>query len=306
MTTVADLLLDRADDDRPALLFGDQAWSYRQLVEEGRRRAATVRRAPRPRPPAAHRGAARQRPRLPVLARGRRAVGRGGRRHQLDLPGRAARPADRAHRLRGAGDVDGLAPLLDGAADVVPPDRVLRRGRARPTPTGSRRRAPATRRRPTGRRGRPLPADLHVGLDRPAQGGALHTGPLRPHRRPRGRPSPRSTADDVVYSPLPFFHSSSLFTGWSSALTAGVPIATRPRFSASNTLGDRPTSGRLAHVHGQGVELHPRRARSNRATPTPRCASRSATRRPSATSRSSHAASTAWCATATARPRASS
>jgi fatty-acyl-CoA synthase len=43
---------------------------------------------------------------------------------------------------------------------------------------------------------------------------------------------------DVVYSPLPFFHSSSLFTGWSSAFTAGVPLATRRRFSASNTLAD--------------------------------------------------------------------
>ena len=35
---------------------------------------------------------------------------------------------------------------------------------------------------------------------------------------------------DVVYSPLPFFHSSSLFTGWASAMTAGIPIATRGRF----------------------------------------------------------------------------
>ncbi len=43
---------------------------------------------------------------------------------------------------------------------------------------------------------------------------------------------------DVVYSPLPLFHSSSLFTGWSSAVTAGVPIATRSRFSASGTLVD--------------------------------------------------------------------
>ena len=41
-----------------------------------------------------------------------------------------------------------------------------------------------------------------------------------------------------MYAPLPFFHSSSLFTGWSSALTAGVPIASRPRFSASSTLAD--------------------------------------------------------------------
>src|SRR5690606_28710908 len=42
------------------------------------------------------------------------------------------------------------------------------------------------------------------------------------------------TAGDVVYSPLPFFHSSSLFTGWSSAVTVGIPIATRRWFSASN------------------------------------------------------------------------
>jgi fatty-acyl-CoA synthase len=41
---------------------------------------------------------------------------------------------------------------------------------------------------------------------------------------------------DTVYAPLPFFHSSSLYTGWSSAINAGVAIATRPKFSASNTL----------------------------------------------------------------------
>jgi fatty-acyl-CoA synthase len=43
---------------------------------------------------------------------------------------------------------------------------------------------------------------------------------------------------DAVYAPLPFFHSSSLFTGWASAITAGVPLATRSRFSASGTLQD--------------------------------------------------------------------
>jgi fatty-acyl-CoA synthase len=43
---------------------------------------------------------------------------------------------------------------------------------------------------------------------------------------------------DVVYAPLPFFHSSSLFTGWSSSLAAGVPIAIRRRFSASGTVED--------------------------------------------------------------------
>jgi fatty-acyl-CoA synthase len=43
---------------------------------------------------------------------------------------------------------------------------------------------------------------------------------------------------DIVYAPLPFFHSSSLFTGWASAITAGIPLATRTRFSASGTLPD--------------------------------------------------------------------
>ena len=46
------------------------------------------------------------------------------------------------------------------------------------------------------------------------------------------------TEADVIYTPLPFFHSSSLFTGWASAITAGIPVATRARFSASGTLVD--------------------------------------------------------------------
>ena len=46
------------------------------------------------------------------------------------------------------------------------------------------------------------------------------------------------TDADVVYSPLPFFHTSSLFTGWAATLNAGVPIATRRKFSASRTMDD--------------------------------------------------------------------
>ena len=45
--------------------------------------------------------------------------------------------------------------------------------------------------------------------------------------------SPRRAASrelgpgDAVYAPLPFFHSSSLFTGLASALQASVPFGTR-------------------------------------------------------------------------------
>jgi len=41
-----------------------------------------------------------------------------------------------------------------------------------------------------------------------------------------------------VYAPLPFFHAASLFTGWAGAVSAGIPIATRTRFSASGTVPD--------------------------------------------------------------------
>jgi fatty-acyl-CoA synthase len=43
---------------------------------------------------------------------------------------------------------------------------------------------------------------------------------------------------EAVYASLPFFHSSSLFTGLASALAGGVPLGTRSKFSASRTLGD--------------------------------------------------------------------
>ena len=38
--TIAERLLARADDDRPALLFGTETWTYRQFVEEAERRSA--------------------------------------------------------------------------------------------------------------------------------------------------------------------------------------------------------------------------------------------------------------------------
>jgi fatty-acyl-CoA synthase len=47
----------------------------------------------------------------------------------------------------------------------------------------------------------------------------------------------------AVYAPLPFFHSSSLFTGLSSALQAKVPFASRARFSASKTMPDIRRTG---------------------------------------------------------------
>ncbi len=42
----------------------------------------------------------------------------------------------------------------------------------------------------------------------------------------------------TAYAPLPFFHSSALFTGLSSTLNASAAFGSRSRFSASGTIGD--------------------------------------------------------------------
>ena len=42
----------------------------------------------------------------------------------------------------------------------------------------------------------------------------------------------------VVYAPLPFFHTSALFTGLAGALQASAAIGSRARFSASRTMPD--------------------------------------------------------------------
>ena len=44
--------------------------------------------------------------------------------------------------------------------------------------------------------------------------------------------------ESVVYAPLPFFHSSALFTGFAGALSASGAIGSRARFSASRTMPD--------------------------------------------------------------------
>jgi fatty-acyl-CoA synthase len=46
------------------------------------------------------------------------------------------------------------------------------------------------------------------------------------------------TKSDIVYPPLPLFHSSALFTGWSSAVHVGATMVIRRKFSASGFLPD--------------------------------------------------------------------
>ncbi|MCK9926411.1 AMP-binding protein [Frankia sp. Mgl5] len=235
MTTVADPLRRRSEDDGAALLLGDQRWSYRQLVEEASHRAALfeeLRDGDRP-------------PHVGVLLdnvpdylfwlaatalSGAVVVGVNAT-YRGDQLGQLIRHTDCQLLVTSSG----YQPLLDGVDTGVVADRVL----VVDGPDYTARVA----------RQRPLPPD------RPVRAEDLFlliftsgsTGLPKAVRCTQGRFA-RTGAHvariaelgdgDAVYSPLPFFHSSSLFTGWSSALNAGIPIATRPKFSASNTLPD--------------------------------------------------------------------
>jgi fatty-acyl-CoA synthase len=235
VTTFAEVLRARADNDDAALLIGDGSWTYREFVEAASRRAHLfeVLRI-RDRPP--HIGVLLDNVADHVFWLGAAALAgtvvvginstyRGDQlgllvRHtdcQLLVTDRAARP------------------LLDGVDTGVADDRVL----LVDDPDD----AAALAAQPTsvpdnavddddlllliftsGSTG--LPKAVRCTQGRLARTGAHVMGVAE------------LATGDAVYSPLPFFHSSSLFTGWSSAVTAGVPIATRPRFSASNTMPD--------------------------------------------------------------------
>jgi fatty-acyl-CoA synthase len=233
-TTVNQVLLSREEDDRPALFFEGRSWPYRELLQEGRRRAAVFRQLVDP----------GQAPHIGVLLEnvpeyffwltgaaisGAVVVGinstyRGAQLEQLigytDCQV-VVTSTDMRHLIDGLD----LAAANQNVIDVDSPDY---RDRLAIQPFQER---PAIAEDDlflliftSGSTG--LPKAVRCTQGRFARTGDHVAGviPLTP--------------DDVVYSPLPFFHTSSLFTGWSSALSAGVPIATRRRFSASQTLSD--------------------------------------------------------------------
>ncbi len=236
MSTAADNLRARADSEDVALLVGEQRWTFRALIDEAISRASLFEQLRDPhRPP--HIGVLLDNVPEYVLwlvaaALSGSVVAGINSTYRGDQLGQLVRHTD-CQVLVTASD---LAPMLDGVETGVAPANMLvvddaaYQERVAGTATSS-----ASWREvaeddlfllifTSGSTG--LPKAVRCTQGRFARTGAhvANVAELGP--------------DDVVYSPLPFFHSSSLFTGWASSLHAGIPIATRPRFSASGTLPD--------------------------------------------------------------------
>ncbi|ONH23079.1 AMP-binding protein [Pseudofrankia asymbiotica] len=255
MTTVGELLRGRADSDAAALLFGERRWTYRQLVEEASRRAAvfeSLRDDGRP-------------PHIGVLLdnvpdylfwlgaaalSGSVVVG-----INATYRGEALAQLVRHTDCQVLVTSTGYQPMLEGTDTGVAAERTLlvesdeyaaRLAAAPSVPperlavaddlfllifTSGSTGLPKAVRCTQGRFAR---TGAHVARIAGFDAGGRTAG----DGGAAGGVGDGGAAGDVVYAPLPFFHSSSLFTGWSSALNAGIPIATRARFSASGTLPD--------------------------------------------------------------------
>jgi fatty-acyl-CoA synthase len=235
MTTAADILRGRSDDEGVAFLFEDRRWTYRELLREAARRAALFDELHDDgRPP--HVGVLLDN--VPdylfwlaaaavsgTVVVGINATYRG---EQL---GQLIRHTDCQLLVTSAAH----QPLLQGVDTGLGRDRVLSVDDLGYRAAVSDQRTQLPDRRvaqddlfllifTSGSTG--LPKAVRCTQGRYGRTGA-HVATIAQLAPP-----------DVVYAPLPFFHSSSLFTGWASAITAGIPLATRSRFSASGTLPD--------------------------------------------------------------------
>ena len=255
MTTAADLLRRRADDDNAALLIGDGVWTYRELVEEGSRRAALfdeLRDDDRP-------------PHIGVL---------------LDnvpdylfwltaaaLSGAVIVGVNSTYR----GDQLGLLirhtdcqllvtdeksrTLLDGVDTDVADDRVLMIDSTEYAASVASQ--PASYPEAGVQDDDLFLLDLHVGFDRAAEGGAVHVGTLRPdgHARRHGRRAGARRLGVRTVAVLPLQCAvHRLVVG---AQRRSADLYTAAFLGVEHAARHSPLRRLDAGVHREGPELHP-------------------------------------------------
>lgn len=237
-TTVGALLISRAEQDTPALLYGEQTWTYRELFEQARRRAALFEQHRDPeRPP--HIGvlldnvpdylfwlAAAAISRAVVV--GINSTYRGSQLAQLI-------DHTDCQMLITSSDLVGLVEGVELTVDdsdillVDSPEYTAALGALGAAGDTEVVQVPSA-------------DDLFMLIFTSGSTGLPKAVRCTQGRFARTGAHVATIAElgdgDVVYAPLPFFHAASMFTGWASALDAGIAIATRDRFSASATVPD--------------------------------------------------------------------
>ncbi|MEN8675596.1 long-chain-fatty-acid--CoA ligase [Nocardioides sp.] len=231
--TVHEHLLARADDDRPGLLAGDSAWSWREVVREsGVHGAAMSSLLPAGHPP--HVGVLLENtPEFLFLLGGAALAGQVVVGLNHTRRGSALAADVRRSDVQVIVTDETLAPLLDGLDLGVP---VLLTGSpewhtllaAHPSPP-----PPSTTPAPddllmliftSGTSGEPKAVNVtHEKIAHPGQFLSERFG-LSP--------------DDVAYLSMPLFHSNAIMAGWAPALAVGATVGLAPRFSASGFLPD--------------------------------------------------------------------
>jgi fatty-acyl-CoA synthase len=233
MSTIAELITARANDSSPALLFEDETWSYAEVAQQAATRATWLATLPGIDPP--HIGVLLDN--LPefVLWLAAAALSRSvivginsthrGQELAADIRTTDCRMivTDAEHLGLLSGLELGIAPDL---TFIVDSDSYKERLAEHAGASVDTRAEPADLFAlifTSGTTGRPKAV-------RCSQGRLAQTG--------IGLTSAVDLSSGVVYQVMPLFHSTALMAGWSPALTAGVPMVLRRRFSASGWLPD--------------------------------------------------------------------
>jgi fatty-acyl-CoA synthase len=233
MTTVAELLLDRADDDSTGLRYGDDSWTWRQVVEESAAWAMWMGRIRRDGP--FHVGVLLDNVPQYLFLLGAAAlsgatiVGVNPTRRGTELA------ADIRHTDCQVLVTDGAQrPLIDGLDTGVEPGRVfviddpqLMADVRTPGPLPDQ---------------LPAPGELYLLLFTSGSTGApkavrVSQGRLADAGRTMATGAGFTTAD-VLYCAMPMFHGNALNTCIVPAIASGACLVVRRRFSASGFLPD--------------------------------------------------------------------
>ena len=193
-------------------------------------------------------------PRVPVPA-GRGGPGRGGGRRASTRPGGGTSWPPTSGRPTAScwSPTRARRPLVDGLDLGLGPDRLLVADDDAYAPAAAGTPPPDGPAGAGALAGPALPAHLHLGLDRRAQGGPDDPGPGGPGRVRHGA----SAADDVLYSAMPLFHGNALSAAVLPAFASGATLALRRRFSASSFLPDvRAGAAPPSSTGGSGHRPH--------------------------------------------------